>query len=123
MRLFRRAAALFLCVCIVCLITRSGLLDGLGQGRAAGAAYFSAMLAMPEGVSAAVMGLEDDEPYIPDPNVVEAPVLSDSASSVQSAASYTADPADAQGKILKKFISPYTAKLNWNKIYVRNMTS
>lgn len=123
MRLFRRAAALFLCVCLVCFIARSGLLDGLGKGRAAGAAYFSAMLAMPEGVSAAVMALDDDEPYIPDPQIVEAPVLSDPAVSAQSSAGYTADPADAQGKILKKFISPYTAKLNWNKIYVRNMTS
>ncbi|HIZ83853.1 MAG TPA: stage II sporulation protein P [Firmicutes bacterium] len=125
MRLFRRAAALFLCVCVICFIARSGLLDKLGKGdTAVGAAYFSAMLAMPEGAAAgaaAADGEEDEEPYIPDPQIVEAPVLSSrvSAASQPSAA----DPADTVGKILPKFISPYTAGLHWNKIYIRNMTS
>lgn len=124
MRLFRRAAALFLCVCIVCFIARSGLLDGLGQGKAVGAAYLSAMLAMPEGVSAAVMSMgEDDEPYIEDPQVLEAPIIHEDSASVPTGPAPTASREDAVGNILKKFISPYTAKLNWNKIYVRNMTS
>ncbi len=125
MRVFRRAAALFLCVCVLCFVARSGLLDRFGQGKsAAGAAYFSAMLAMPEGVSA-VMAMEadeDGEPYIPDPQIMEDSGFisqpSDSAS-----APITANPEDAVGRILSKFISPYTAGLHWNKIYVRNLTS
>lgn len=125
MRVFRRAAALFLCVCLLCFVARSGLLDRFGQGEsAAGAAYFSAMLAMPEGASA-VMRMEteeNDQPYIPDPQIVEAPTL-DSHVKTGASTPVTANPEDAVGRILSKFISPYTAALHWNKIYVRNLTS
>lgn len=89
------------------------------------AAVFSALLAMPEGYYHNIRKMAggtvsaDDTIYIPEPeNIPEDDILSSEPQT-----STAPLPEEAVGRIISKFVSPYTAKLAYNNVYVRNLTS
>lgn len=130
MRTLRRIAAALLCVALLAAVLRY---TDIGGGtfflRAKDAALFSSLLTMPEGGISFIKGMaapavptvnEDDIPHEAE-DTGEEETSSDPASSGSTSSEPL--PETAAGKIIEKYFSPYTAKLSYNKIYVRNSTS
>lgn len=129
-KIIRRLFVLTLCAAVLFGIIKTVFANGSVLDSTTDAAFFSALLAMPEGGAATAAARfqdanENDIPYETDPEIEfeHSPSSLVGSSAKDSESSVAPLPENASGRILSRFLSPYTAGLNYDGIYMRNSTS
>lgn len=120
----KRILAVIIAAAVIITIVKSNRVGKLFD-TAKDAALLSALLAMPEGYYHNIRKMAngttsvDDTIYIPEPeNIPEDDILDP-----QESTSTQPIPETAIGRVISKFVSPYSVKLAYNNVYVRNLTS
>ncbi|HHW45565.1 MAG TPA: stage II sporulation protein P [Clostridiales bacterium] len=120
----KRVLAVFIITALIITAIKSNAFNSFFD-TAKDAAVFSALLAMPEGYYQNIRKMAgatvsaDDTIYNPEPeNIPEDDILQSEPET-----STAPLPEEAVGRIISRFVSPYSVKLAYNNVYVRNLTS